>query len=150
MYKVIAIFIVLISTTPACFAGQSPESVVSQYFETLKDKGYGAIARFIHPDEQKKFKKMTSSMIEMVLESDDLNAASLLADPKDGTKIRSLADEEYMNAVMKWYGLSDPELSNLFRNTNYKIIGSVKEEDLIHVVVRLSIGIRDIMTVMSL
>ncbi|MCP3927563.1 MAG: hypothetical protein GY705_00500 [Bacteroidetes bacterium] len=143
-------FLICVLFTSIVYANQAPESVVEQYFTTMKKDGYGVVAKFIHPDEQKKFKNLTHSSFEKMLSTiDDSNANSLLADPKDSSKIRTLSDAEYMNAVMKWYELTDPELLHYLREAKVKILGSIKEENVFHVVVRLTVNHNDLMTVIS-
>src|SRR5882724_6336400 len=58
-------FILAVSAAP--LSAQTPEQVVTSYFEKMKTGGINTVATLMHPDELRKFREMLTPVIEGAL-----------------------------------------------------------------------------------
>ena len=146
---VVILSVALGSAQPALM---TPEEVVTRYFERVKEQGLGSVADMMHPDELKRFRKMTEPVVlESLSEKDD--TFEIYADAQDPTKIRAMDDVGFMNTFMSWASLEVPGLAGALRNANMQALGHVVEGEVRHVVVRSKVKVQDVevekMSVMS-
>ena len=134
MYFLVA-FIFAVSVTQ--MYAETPEEVVSSYFEKLKTGGINTVAALMHPDELRKFREMLTPVIGDGLTSDPAKTFQKFADPTDPTKIRKLTDAEFMNLFMEWVEAVQPGVTAILKGATVEAIGHIREGEVKHVVVRM-------------
>src|SRR5688572_19068878 len=87
---------------------QTPEQVVTSYFEKLKTGGINTVASLMHPDELRKFREMLTPVVEGGLASNQAKRFQIFADPQEQSKMRRLTDAEFMNVFMEWVETVQP------------------------------------------
>jgi hypothetical protein len=123
---------------PLC--AQTPEQVVTSYFEKMKTGGINTVAGLMHPDELRKFREMLTPVIEGGLNSEGQKALfQKFADPKDATKMRVLDDGQFMNLFMEWVESVQPGVTAALKGATVEALGHVSENDVKHVVVRMKV-----------
>lgn len=139
--QVAAITALLLAGTLPALATQTEtaEAFVARSGKVLQEKGAGAIADFIHPEELQRFK----SMMTPILESTDPKAADPLAralfggDATAESALR-MAPVEFMRSLLK----SVLSRSGMTVDIGpMQVLGSVREGDVVHVVTRGSAGV---------
>lgn len=122
----------------AQLSAQTPEQVVTSYFDKMKAGGINTTATLMHPDELRKFREMLTPVIEGGLASErDRASFQRFADPTNSAKMRVLDDVQFMNLFMEWVESVRPGFSTVLKDAKVEALGHVQENDLKHVVVRM-------------
>ena len=145
MRLLIAVLLSLSVAGPA-FAREgtpSPEEVVRAYFHSLRDHGFTGVVEFMHPDEMSRFKGMLIPLIEADFQSGERELLDSILGPKATlTDVKSISPKDFMRACM---GMIDAQLDHARLSFDkVDVLGSVKEDDILHVVSRLRFGVDDI------
>jgi hypothetical protein len=119
---------------------ETPEQVVTAYFEKMKSGGLNTVAVLMHPDELQKFRLMLTPIIEGGLASPQgKQAFQKFADANDPSKLRPLNDSEFMNLFMEWVQNINPGMTAALKDATVEALGHVREKDMKHVVVRMKL-----------
>jgi hypothetical protein len=124
-------------------AGESPEAVVRAYVAAIKERGLTAVTGYIHPDEQLRFKTMLMSAFGNAGTPAQSGWLTTIFG-KNATleSVRAKTPEEFMRAFMIF---TNGQLSSLKVNIkDVKVIGAVKEGEILHLVTRNVAGAGDI------
>jgi hypothetical protein len=119
-------------------APRKPEDTIRAYFADLQKDG--KVARHIHPDELARFKKMLMPWLRKEAASDDGPLKDLFGPDATLKDAESATPAEFMDAFMqivldqfKEAKLGEPQ-----------ILGSVKENDLLHFVTRNEVSVQGV------
>lgn len=122
------------------WARATPEQVTLQYFQAIQSQGFAVAPRYIHPQEQARFKAMLLPLFELKEAGPNLSKA-LFGQAKTVAEIQAMEPQAFMESVLKVMGAhmrqAQMELGEM------AIIGTVKEGAIVHVVVRASTGNAD-------
>lgn len=120
-------------------AADTPEQVYQQYFTTIKQQGVVAATDFIHPDELARFKQMLSPIFEVGdQKTKDGLAQAVFGKTATPASVQTMSPADFLRGFMR---LSDQEnKSKQISLGDTKVIGSVKEGDIVHLVTRHSAG----------
>ena len=138
------LFTITLSTGLSCFAqaNLTPEDTAKRYVEAIQSKGVTIIPEFIHPDELEQFK---STLLPLMRNNTDIEKSlrSVFFGPTaTAESLASMSNEEFMRSFMR---LIDGKVKHLdIKFGNLSILGSVKEDDVIHLVTRHTSGIGDV------
>jgi len=125
-----------------CFAQDTPEEVVSRYFEQLASEGIGQVGSLMHPDELRKFRDMMVPIVDQALKTPDQAALfAAFADSSNGQEVRRFTDEGFMNTFMEWVAMMQPGFTDILKNATIETLGHVEEGDVQHVVVRMTMNV---------
>lgn len=151
-HRILTLLVFLLSAVS--LPAQTPEQIVTSYFEKLKTGGINTVAELMHPNELRKFRDMLTPIVEGGLASEEQETLfQKFADPKNPTKMRPLDDSQFMNAFMEWMVSLQPGVTAALKDATVEALGHVREDDIQHVVVRMKMKTRGIeiekMTVLS-
>jgi hypothetical protein len=129
--------LVLIGLTYALptHAGESPESVVRAYVAAIKERRMAAVAGYIHPDEQLRFKNMLMSVFNNTATPQQSSFLSTIFG-KNATpaSVQAKTPQEFMRAFMTF---TEGQMQSLNVNLkDVKVLGTVKEGEILHLVTR--------------
>lgn len=116
-------------------AAETPEQVYEKYFTAVKQQGVAASADFIHPDELLRFKQMLWPIFE---NGDEQTRSALIQDlfGKNATidTVKNMPPADFYRGFMKIADVQSKSTNTSYGDT--KILGSVNEGDVIHLVTR--------------
>lgn len=119
-------------------AGASPEQLARDYFNALKLMGFGAIAPYTHPVERSRFKAM---MLPFYFEEARTGQSELLrmtfGQDASLTDVQAADPYVFMNSFFRSLETRMPANVQFDR---IEVIGSVPEDDLMHVLVRVAVA----------
>jgi len=145
MRILIAVLVTLPLTGPT-FARDGtagPEEVVRDYFHSLRDHGFAGVVEFMHPDEMSRFKAMLVPLIEADAQSGERDLLDSILGPKASlADVKSMSPKDFMRACMSMIDAQLDQTRLSFDKVD--VLGSVKEDDILHVVSRLRFGVDDI------
>jgi hypothetical protein len=135
----LATALVLLLCSNQLFA-DSPEYIVSAYFQKVKKDGFTSISELMHPDELRKMHEMMLPIIAESLMSEDAPTFKGFADKSDPKTVAKMTDAEFMNRFMTWVSDLQPALRQIISGATIETLGHVVEGDLKHVVVRMKMN----------
>lgn len=117
----------------------SPEWVAREYLTAVREHGFSAEADFMHPDEIDRFKAMLIPVFAAESESGGraLMNATFGRDARL-TDVRLAAPADFLRRFTRVMAVRVPDQPTSF--DRLFVLGSVKEDDQVHVLVRLSSG----------
>jgi hypothetical protein len=117
------------------YAGESPETVIREYVAAIKARRMTAASDYIHPDEQLRFKNMLMSVFNKTGTSGQSNLLkTIFGKSSTPASVQAKTPAEFMRAFMTF---TDGQMSILKVNIkDVKVLGSVKEGEILHLVTR--------------
>ena len=114
----------------------SPQWVAREYLESIRDRGFVATSDFMHPDEMARIKAMLIPVLEAEAEAGGraLMNATFGRDARL-TEVKLAGPEEFLRRFARVMSVRMPEQRVDF--DNLRVLGSVEEGSLVHVLVRL-------------
>ena len=129
-------FVLLVCSSVALVA-QTPEQVVTAYFDKMKSGGLNTVASLMHPDELRKFRQMLMPVVESSLAADSKDRIfAIFGDPNSPGKMRALDELQFMNVFMELVLKLNPGMDAMLKDAVIQTLGHVRENDIKHVVVR--------------
>jgi hypothetical protein len=121
-------------------AASSPEALVKEYMSVLNTEGMSAVARYLHPDELKRFKDMLMPWVRMDASQKSEALHGLFGADATLAQVEAMPAERFMDAFMRLAGdqLKDVTFGEI------EIVGTVREKDVIHVVTRVAAGVKEL------
>jgi hypothetical protein len=131
----IAIFAVITSPLQA----GTPEEVVEEYINHIKEQGLPGVSFFFHPDEVMSFHATLKPLIEESLKDPDESQLFIpFRSNSDTTELVPIPPREFMDLFMGWMSEMNPGIEEAIRQSTIEVVGHVPEGELNHVVVRLT------------
>jgi len=133
--------VLLVSFSPPSLpAASSPEQVVKEYMAALKAEGMGAVARYIHPDELKRFKAMLMPMLRRDATQKSEVIRGLFGADATLASVEAMPPSDFLSSFMRIAGeqLEDAKIGDV------EILGSVRENETVHVVARTGTSIKGV------
>lgn len=124
-------------------AQETPEGAALSYFEAIEKNGFQASADCIHPDELARFKSMLMPLFSTGdrQQKEDW-ADAFFGDQWSAKEVVALPPREFTRAFIKFMerqaGLDRIKIGEV------KVLGTVAEGDLVHVLTRTSAGTEDV------
>lgn len=129
----------LLGLTPA-FAQQTPEQVTAAYLDAANKSGLAGTAGYFHPDELNKFK---SAFIMLFESSGDQELVQMFFGEQAAlAELKAMPAEQFARRMLG--AISKLMKSEDIHFTQSKIVGSVKEGDAIHLLVRQYASVENI------
>jgi len=132
----------LLSASWSAAAAETPEQICEKYFAAIKQQGATASVDFIHPDELLRFKQMLLPIFDV---SDEQAKSGVLqalyGKNTTSASVKTMPPADFMRGFMK---ISDAQSKSM--NVSFgdlKILGSVKEGDVVHLLTKHSAGTKD-------
>ena len=141
MTRFLSYVLITIALLPSlAFAQETPEQAAVTYFNTLKSDGFEAAPRFIHPKELERFKSMLLPLF--TAKGSDENLSTLFFGEKmTSSEISAMEPEDFMAGFLSVVGAQMKSSKINLGETN--VIGTVKEDEIVHVLTRSSAGNED-------
>lgn len=148
---VLAICIVSCGSIAAAQTTPTPKQVSEQYFNAIKENGMNAGVEFIHPDEQVRFKDMFMTVLNSVSpEARNGIATVILKTDTSFEDLKKMPPNTFMQLFLK---SAQSKLKGV-QLQQFKILGAIAENELMHVLARTSTQLKDLkiekVTVMTL
>lgn len=144
MHSLYILFCLLV-VAPSVNASDTPEQFCQRFFSSLDSEGYIAAPKFFHSEEIARFKAMLIPIFEP---DDKKNLHNFFGPEATIETVNAMPPEKFMYAFMS---IIDQQIEKLGkRSSSTKLIGSVKEGDLAHVVVRVHTDNKEQVQVFSL
>jgi hypothetical protein len=121
-------------------AANSPEAVVTEYMSVLQKEGMSAVSRYFHPDELKRFKDMLMPWVRKDASQKNEVVRGLFGSDATLASVEAMTPAEFMNGFMRLVGEQLKEVSF----SDFEIVGTVREKDMIHVVTRVAAGYKEV------
>ena len=129
----------LLGLTPA-FAQQTPEQVTAAYLDAANKSGLAGTAGYFHPDELNKFKSAFIMLFEKA--GDQQLMQAFWGEPVSLDALKAMPAEPFARKMLGAIGKLMKSEDIHF--TQSKIVGSVKEGDAIHLLVRQYASVENI------
>ena len=130
-------------------AAATPEAAVKEYMAALQKDGMSAVSHHLHPDELKRFKEMLLPLFRKDAAGKSEAIRGIFGPEATLISVEAMPPAEVMNGVMRLVGDQLKEASF----GAVEIIGTVSENDIVHVVTRIETKVKEIkmrnMTVVS-
>lgn len=123
----------------AVFGANPSRDALERYYSTMKRHGVESTVKLMHPESVKDFRNYVQNILLRVYEQAPEQARIdwfLFTNGQSVEEIQRLSDEEFVRRFLEFS--LPPEANSILRNLNYEILGSVKEGQDEHFVVRLS------------
>jgi len=132
----------LLSPSLSTAAAETPEQLCEKYFTAIKQQGATASVDFIHPDELLRFKQMLLPIFDAGEEKAKAEVIqALYGKTATSASVKTMSPADFMRGFMK---ISEAQAKSM--NISFgdiKILGSVNEGDVVHLVTRHSAGTQD-------
>jgi hypothetical protein len=118
----------------------SPEAVVKEYMAVLQKEGMGAVSRYIHPDELKRFKDMLMPWMRKEASGKNEAIPGLFGSDATLASVEAMPPAQFMDAFMRLAGeqLKDASFGDC------EVVGTVREKDMTHVVTRVAVVYKEV------
>lgn len=145
LYSVAAVAVLLLAGMMPALAkdAETAEAFVARSGKAVQEKGPGAVADFMHPDELARFKSMMAPMLTMAegIQA-DLMARAMFGPTATGESVAKLSPADFMRTLLGSTIMGRPGMTVKVGETH--VLGSVKEGDTVHVVTRSSATVDEI------
>jgi len=136
------------STLRAEEAAAGPEHLVYDYFNAFKEGDMEMVSAIMHIDELSKFKDMMLPIIKKGInatdedsEQEDIMAVKLFTQDASIETISEEGPREFFARFMNWIMILNPAMKDSLTGSKIKTIGHLPEDDLSHVVYRISFDV---------
>jgi hypothetical protein len=118
----------------------TPEQAVKDYMASLQKDGMMAVSGFLHPDELKRFKEMLLPMFRKDAAQKSEAIHGLFGAEATLAAVEAMPPAEFMDGFMR---LAGEQLKGAtFGDAD--IVGTVRENDVVHVVTRAAARVKEI------
>lgn len=125
-------------------AAETPEAYVARSVDAIQEQGMGAIADFMHPDELARFKAMVAPLFAaQEYPGAEAFAHNIFGPQATAESIAAMPAADFMRVFldrMFAHAMGGAAL----RVGDPQILGSVREGDVVHVVMRGSAGVKEV------
>jgi hypothetical protein len=118
----------------------SPDAAVTAYMADLKKQGMLGVSRHLHPDELSKFKGLLMPWLRKDAAKKSEAIHGLFGPDATLAKIEAMSGAEFMDGFMR---IAGEQLKGATFD-DVQILGSVKENDIIHVVTRAGVTVNGV------
>jgi len=126
----------------------NPEPLVHAYFDAFKEGDMEKVAAIMHSDELSKFKDMMLPIIKKGInatdedsEQEDVMAVKLFTQDASIETISEEGPREFFARFMNWIMILNPAMKDSLTGAKIKTVGHIPEDDLTHVVYRISFDV---------
>lgn len=125
-------------------AAETPEAYVARSVDAVQEEGMGAIAQFMHPDELVRFKAMIVPLFAVQEDPGaEAFAHNLFGPQATAESIAAMPAVDFMRVFLDRM-FAQATGGAALRVGDPQILGSVREGDVVHVVLRSSAGVKEV------
>ena len=138
----VKVALLTICVNPVFAAEETAEEFTARSFAAMKNDGFDAVADYMHPDALVKFQEMIGPVFVSLLERNDTEAVyAFFGQGITPDELREMSADKFFRGMFRVIAEHPDMKSAAFNDT--EIIGSVIEDDLTHVVIRVSVDYGD-------
>jgi hypothetical protein len=122
-------------------AATTPEATVREYMTAVKERGFSAVAEYLHPQQRDRFREMMIPVVRAAHDKGDRQFIDLIAGKEKTLKdVEAMTSTQFTNAFMVAVG----DLIGKIDFKSLDVLGHVTEGDVIHVVTRIGVEVQGI------
>lgn len=136
------ILLLVATLLPASLFGRTPEQTVEGAFAALRTEGFSGAVDYMHDEDMPAFRRFLAGVVEDLRKRSEKDERSKQVLARLDPDLDKLKGREYVKNVAQVFGRAS-DLPEPFRQISLSPIGSIREGNLAHVVVRLRIPEKD-------